>query len=96
MSLRQQLFHAIDDTDINSIDKIRVKDAIDAVLTGSQRDHCGYCGCNETVDAGDGLEVCASCGQWYYQQSPIPRSDALDLLDELGTTKYAVNAGDNQ
>jgi len=95
MTFRQRLLRAIDDIDeIDSINKIHVKDAIKDVLREDQQAHCGYCGCEELVDAGDDLGVRASCGQWYYGQSSIPKDDALDLLDRLEATKYAVKAGD--
>jgi len=95
MSLRQRLLRAIDGLEIDSIDKVQTKEAIKDVLENEEQEaHCGYCGCEELVDAGDDLGVRASCGQWYYGQSSIPKDDALDLLDRLEATKYAVKAGD--
>jgi len=97
MSLRQRLLRAVDDIDeIDSIAKVRVKETVKSVVNEDQRGpHCGYCECEELVDAGDGLAVCASCGQWYYGQFPIPKDDALDLLDRIDTIKYAVEASDS-
>jgi ribosomal protein L37AE/L43A len=97
MSLRQRLLRAVDDIDeIDSTAEIRVKEAVKSVVNEDQQgSHCGYCGCEELVDAGNGLAVCASCGQWYYGQFPVPKDDALDLLDRINTTKCAVEASDS-